>query len=292
MTKGFLLHAYNNQEIDYGTMALSSALLIKKKLKINSTTLITSEDTLEWTEKQHSSSLIKTAFDNVIITKVDRSVSHRNFFDTRYSSKKQPYYNTNRSESYLLSPYEQTILIDADYLVLDTSFDCIWDSVEDIMVNKMINDLNDPQNHHMHNSRLSQMSIPLYWATVVYFKKSERTKTIFELVTFIKENYEFYKDLYKLPPSAYFRNDYALSIALHMISGNFENDSIKSLPMPAMHIATENDDLIDFKNGLAYFISEKEQGMYRLHQVMTNIHVMNKWSLNRMSKRIIDYATS
>lgn len=290
MTKGFLIHAYNNQEIDYSLMALCCALLIKKHLKINSTSLVTNSDTYKWLEKTQDNSLIKAAFDNVIFTDIDTNVGHRTFFDTRYSKKKQPYYNTNRSSSYDLSPYEQTILLDADYLVLDTTFDLMWDSVEDIMVNKKIKDLISSWNYDIHNSRLNQMSVPLYWATVIYFKKGERTKAIFDLVMFIKENYEYYKHLYKLPPSNYFRNDFALSIALHMISGHFENDSIKSLPNSIMQIATENDDLIDFKNGAALFLSEKEQGSFKLHEIMTNVHVMNKWSINRVSKRIIDYA--
>ena len=292
MTKGFLIHAYNNLELDYGTMALCSALLIKKHLKINSTALVTSNDTLSWLMQSHNQSVVEYAFDQIYTTDVDRNVGQRTFFDTRYSSKKQPYYNTNRSDSYNMTPWDQTILLDADYMILDNSFDMVWDSIEDIMVNKIVRDLTDSTTKNIVDSRVNEIGIPLYWATAVYFQKCPRTKAIFELVQFIKENYQFYQYLYRLPPSNYFRNDYAFSIALHLISGGFENDSIKSFPNPIIQIATENDDFIEFKNGSAYFLSEKEQGQHRLHQVMTNVHVMNKWSITRMAQRIISYATS
>lgn len=292
MTKGFLIHAYNNKELDYGTMALCSALLIKKNLHVNATALVTSIDTFDWLSKTYDKNLIDSAFDKIIVTTVDRNVGQRTFFDTRYSSKKQPYFNTNRCDSYNITPWDQTILLDADYLMLDSSFDFVWNSVEDIMVNKIVKDLADDTVSNIVDSRVNEIGIPLYWATAVYFQKSPRTQAIFELVQFIKENYQFYQYLYRLPPSNYFRNDYAFSIALHLISGGFENDSIKSFPNPIIQIATENDDFINFKNGSAYFISEKEQGQHRLHKVMTNIHVMNKWSYTRMAKRIISYATS
>ena len=292
MRKGFLIHAYNNEELDYGTMALCCALLIKKHLTINSTALVTSSDTIRWLLSQYDQKVVESAFDEVIVVDIERNVGQRTFYDTRYTAKKQPYYNTNRVDSYVISPWDETILLDADYLVLDSTFDLVWNSVEDIMVNKVVKDLNSTTISNIVDTRINEIGIPLYWATAIYFKKTPRIKSIFDVVSFVKDNYQYYSYLYKLPPSAYFRNDYAFSIALHMVSGRFENDGIKSLPNPIMNISTENDDFIEFKDGSAFFISEKEQGQFKLHKMMTNVHVMNKWSITRMSKRIIDYATS
>lgn len=292
MSRGYLFHAYNNMEIDYGTMALCSALLIKKNLIVNDTAIVTSKDTLDWIESQHGQELIDKAFDRIILVDKDYRVANRTFRDTRYSSKVQPYYNTNRVDSFELSPFDETVLIDADYLVLDTSLDSIWGSVEDIMVNKSIRDLRHSFNSSGFDSRFNEMSIPLYWATAVYFKKTDRAKTMFGLMRFVKENYGYYKNLYQFSPSGYYRNDYSLSIALHMMNGQLENETVVSLPCPDIFVATEFDDMIDFKNNQAIFISEFEQGQYQLHRVMSNVHVMNKWSILRMAPRIIDYAIS
>ena len=65
----------------------------------------------------------------------------RRYFDTRYTIKSQPYYNLNRSDTFFLSPFDETILLDADYLMLDNSFDYVWNGVEDIRVNKAVKDL-------------------------------------------------------------------------------------------------------------------------------------------------------
>lgn len=291
-TKGFLIHAYNNMEIDYGSMALCAASLIKKNLKENHVTVVTSRDTLRWIEKNHTSEAINFAFDNIIVISKDEDVFNRKFYDTRYASKIQPYYNTARVSSYDLSPYEETILLDADYLVLDNSLDSVWGSVEELLMNKSVRDLTHKTDLRGFDSRFNSMSIPLYWATLLYFKKTNKAKTFFELTKFIKDNYDYYKHLYQFASSGYYRNDYAMSIAVHMINGQFENDSVKSFPCPTITIATEYDDMIDFKNGIAYFISEQEQGKFLLHKVMSNIHVMNKWSITRTSDRILTYASN
>jgi hypothetical protein len=277
-------------ELDYGTMALSTALMIKKNLIINDVALVTDKGTADWLVTQHGKDLVDKAFDEVILIENEVNVANRTFHDTRYSSKAQPYYNTNRVTSYDISPFDETVLIDADYLVLDNSLDCVWGSADDIMVNKSVRDLRHVSDIRGFDSRFNDMSIPLYWATVMYFKKTERVKSIFDLMKMVKANYNYYQELYKFSPSGYYRNDYALSIALHMISGQFENDSVNPLPMDQLMFATEFDDMIGFSDGVAYFVSEAGQGDFYLHKVFTNVHVMNKWSMVRMSSRIIEYA--
>ena len=174
MSRGYVIHAYNNTEIDYGTMALCAALLIKKNCQVNSTSLITSDDTLQYLEKSHGKKLIDRAFDVISEIDIDRRVKDRKYYDTRYSQKIQPYYNLNRSDTISLSPFDETILLDADYLVLDNSFDYVWGGVEDILVNKVVKDLRHKTNLSGFDLRFNDMSIPLYWATSLYFTKSKK----------------------------------------------------------------------------------------------------------------------
>ena len=292
MTQGYCIHAYNNLEINYGTMALCAALLIKKNCKINQVCLITTEDTINELHRQHSKTLIDAAFDHIQIIEIDRNVFERKYYDTRYSVKSQPYYNLNRFDIFTLSPFDETILLDSDYLVLDNTLDYAWGNTEDIMVNKVVRDLRHKIDTRGFDLRFNEMGIPLYWATCLYFKKTNRAKTLFRLISFIKENYGYYQSLYNFRPNAYFRNDYALSIALHMLSGQLELDSVKPLPIPYLLMSTDYDDLVKFKDNTAYFISEAEEGNFGLHKISTNVHVMNKWSIGRNAESIISYATT
>ena len=243
MSRGFLIHAYNNKQIDYGMMALCCALLIKKHLKENTTALVTTQDTIDWLERSPHSDLVNYAFDKIIVADIERSVPERKFHDTQYTTFSLPYYNTNRANSFELSPFDETVLIDADFLVLDNSLDCVWGSSEDLLANKSIIDLNHVENLGGFDKRFNEMSIPLYWATVVYFQKTDRVKSLFELIKFIKENYNFYQQLYQFKSNSYFRNDYALSIAIHMLNGHVEGDAVKHLPIPDLLVATEYDDM-------------------------------------------------
>lgn len=291
MTQGYCIHAYNNFEIDYGSMALCSALLIKKNCKINSVCLITSEDTINELQKKHPQSLIEQAFDFVTVINIDRNVNERKYYDTRYTIKTQPYYNLNRFDTFSLSPFDETILLDSDFLVLDDSLDLVWNNAEDMLINKVVKDLRHKMDVRGFDLRFNEMGIPLYWATCLYFKKTSRAKTLFQLVSFIKENYSYYQSLYNFRPNSYFRNDYALSIALHMLSGQSEPDGVKPLPIPYLLMSTEYDDFIHFKDNTAYFLSEVEEGDFALHKISTNVHVMNKWSIGRNAEKIISYAT-
>lgn len=289
MSRGFLIHAYNNTEIDYGTMALCSSLLIKKNLRYNQVALITNQGTIDWARNQHGK-LFDRAFDHVVIVDHETKTGNRTFFDTRNHNKVLPYRNGNRVDSYELSPFDETILLDADYLVLDTSLDHCWSTADEIMINRHVIDLDHRLSPPGFDARLNKMGIPLYWATLLYFRKGKTSKCLFDTMRFIKENFAYYQNLYQFSPGGFFRNDYALSIAIHMLHGQFENDPIAQFPMNNIMVATEHDDLIGFVNGNAYFLNQTKPDRDTIHKVMTNIHVMNKWSITRMANRIIAHA--
>ena len=61
--------------------------------------------------------------------------------------------------------------------------------------------------------------MPMWWATVMMFRKSNTAQYIFDSMNMVRANWRHYKDLYHITGSHY-RNDYALSIALGIISGH------------------------------------------------------------------------
>lgn len=290
--KGFLIYCYDNGAINYGIIALCNALLIKKHCVTNNVALVTNSSTLENLSKKYNKSLINYAFDNVICNESkDDITGDRRFFDTRYSNIVGKYINGNRHTAYDLSPFDETILIDADYLILDSTTDLVWDINEDFLCNSITKDLDNRYHTIDTGSRLNDMGVPLYWATMVYFKKTTFSKILFDHISYIKENYEFYKCLYNFESSPFFRNDYAFSISLHILNGFYETNNVKSFPVDYIKISNEFDVMHDFINGTALITSEPEQGKFNLHKISNNVHVMNKQNIVRNSEKIIDYAT-
>jgi len=285
--RGFLLLAFNNKnnEIDYIKMACCCALSIKSHLKYNHITLAT--DSTNWLEKILSKDEINKIFDNIIITNPPNQKNIRTHYDSPWTKFKVPFLNNKRSSAYEFSPYEETILLDVDYLVMSDSLDLVWDNSEDFLINKDATNLRN-QKFHDKEIRLSKDGIPMYWATIIYFKKSEISKLIFNLTLFIKENYLFYKHLYKFPGQL-FRNDYIFSIAIHIISG-FINSDIKSFPISTIKTMDQKDDIVEINKDDILFLSHDpkkpwENQLVKLQK--TDVHVLNKRSLLRHYEQIL-----
>mgnify|MGYP006266720065 CR=1 FL=1 len=293
LPRGFMIFAHNNPSIDYGTLALCNALLIKKHLGNNKVALISDPGTVGHLEGQYSDRVMRKAFDRIVIDEVDQDgIGNRRFHDTRYTAFTDAYRNTNRPNAYDLSPFEETVMIDADYLMLDPSMDLVWDHADDFLCNRKTVDLDHKANDFGFDNRFNEMSIPLYWATAVYFRKTERSRLIFELMAFVKENYSYYQYLYRFGQSGYFRNDYALSIAVHMANNLMEYGSINNLPVDRIQFSMEHDELHAFRQGKCFITSEPRQGDFNLHAIDTNVHMMNKRAVLRHKDEIIDYALS
>jgi hypothetical protein len=77
------------------------------------------------------------------------------------------------------------------------------------------------------------------------FKKTNTTQYIFDTMTMVKQNWSHYRSLYGISEHNY-RNDYALSIALGLVSGHTLNvDSIPwALPsvLPSAELSVINHD--------------------------------------------------
>lgn len=290
MSKGALIYAHNNSELDYIKIACANSLMIQHNLKIP-VTLVTDPDTLAWAHTSLGIDLLNICFDKIIESNRNYNFRNpRNFSDTSYISKPLQFYNCNHWEAYELSPYEETLFIDADYLIMSTCLSNCWGSVNDVMINhKIVSPLSEPK---IYSKTVDDMGIKLYWATVIYFRKSELAKHMFSIVRHVQENYTYYKDLYCFS-GGMFRNDYAFSIASHVLNGFSEKEPvIKELPIPGLLMSWDVDDIYSVNgiNDITLF-SEKsnDKGNYILTRIKdTDVHIMNKWSINRWSSKIID----
>ena len=132
------------------------------------------------------------------------------------------WHNRTRPNAYEDSIYDETILVDADFIFQDNNLDKLWGSSQAIMMPQhfisLLTKKNAKRTNLLEIEMLSNFTIPLYWATLVYFCKGQFAKQFFSTVNYIHDNYDYYKELYQLEDSSY-RNDHAFTIALQMMNG-------------------------------------------------------------------------
>ena len=183
-SKGVVIFATNTADTDYVGIAEQNARLVKHYMGLP-TTIVSAED---------------TGSNQRFSTDTGRFVEWKNF---------------GRHEAYEASPYDETIVLDADYLVFDDSlcklFNCNFDY---LLFNK-----NRYVNIEQQPSIMGPHSLPYVWATAFLFRKTEPARLFFELVGKIKRNYDYYRLLYNIREGN-FRNDYAFAIAHYVLSGN------------------------------------------------------------------------
>jgi hypothetical protein len=292
MTKGVVIFGINNERVEYVRLAMMAAAFVKKNMPGIPICLITDKYSVEqfcYDENKYTDELTKW-FDSIVQIEPDNESNTRAYRDTRYYSFNENFKNRSRSSVYELSPFDETLLIDCDYLVCNDVLNAVWETDEDIMINKkaiglLHNELNEEE------IRLNPYGIKMYWATVLYFRKSEKAKLLFDLVEHIKENWDFYRLTYEFPGTL-FRNDYAFSIAIHVLNGFVEEDFVSDLPEPHILTALDYDQfygITDHKT-LHFFANDMVQNwkFYPSKTVGLNVHCMNKLSLINNMKEIME----
>ena len=190
MTTGALIFARNNEHIDYVSMAKWSAKNIKRHLGIE--TYIVADD-----------------------SRTDSGSRH--FEDVGTST----WHNTNRMHAYRLSPWDRTLVLDADYVVATNQLRSILDCNADFLAHRWAYDVtgcNDFQGLNYFGG----VNMPMWWATVMVFNKCKQAELIFDTMAMIRDNWSHYKNIYKNTARTY-RNDHALSIALLITNGHTLN---------------------------------------------------------------------
>jgi hypothetical protein len=288
--KGFLLHAFTSKELDYVKLAVCCALSIKSNLKNNNITLLADLGVEKKLNSLTPKSAVSKAFDNIILIDDQFQVSRRLHFDTPWHNFHATFNNQSRFLSYKHSPYDETILLDVDYIVMNDMFDGIWGNKDDLLMNRNVIDLKSNPLPNIDDQRVSKHGIPLYWATVVYFRKSPFAETFFGLVDYIRENYNFYQFLYGFKAGMY-RNDISFSIAAHILSGYIKN-GIKPLHEDKIMVSYQKDTIAEMLDSREFiFLSHNVEEPWKNTLVNIknmNVHIMNKLELLRISDKFIE----
>lgn len=188
MTTGVLIFAYNNEQIDYVSMAHWSARNIERHLGIP-TTIIT----------EHKPNGTNSRW----FADLDATVT---------------WHNENRSDAYELSPYDRTLVLDADYVVASSQLQCLLESDQEFLAPRWAYDVTGLQSFD-DNNFFGRNQMPMHWATVMMFQRSPQVKLIFDTIKMIRDNWQHYRNLYGITRGT-FRNDYALSIAMSIVDGH------------------------------------------------------------------------
>jgi hypothetical protein len=215
MTRGVLLFAFNTDTVNYYEMAVMTAKRANQFLNLP-VTLVTDKSSLP-----KNSDYI---FDCIqIVTAQKDNVNHNG-----------TWYNKGRYRAYELSPYDETILLDTDYLINGDMLLSLFEMYDDFMCHKSTSYV---LNINSEQEIISARSFNALWATVVLFKKTQKVKQIFECLEMIQNNYNHYGTLYNFATSSY-RNDYGLTIALRIVNGHLE-DTKNYIPWSLLHVAKD-----------------------------------------------------
>jgi hypothetical protein len=277
MSRGIIIFAQNNEYINYAEQACACAGYARRNLSLfDEVCLITNSETLQSEEK-----LINEYFDNVIVSDNFQPENIRLFKDTTDKLDYAPFKNMSRSEVYKLSPYDETLVIDSDYFIMNDILDQVWNSDNDVMINSKYRDISG--RHKENIEYIDNFSIPMYWATVFYFKKSDFAENLFTLISHIKHNYKYYYYLYNCSGNLY-RNDFAFSMALHILNGSVAFD-VPSLPIEYLNNSFDLDDIfrINAHNDVIMYCADAEQVSSHILSRFKDmdLHIMNKKAIER-----------
>ena len=285
MSKGIIIFAQNNEYVDYAQQACACAGYARKNMSLfDEICLVTNTETLE-----ASKDLINEYFDNIIVTDAFQPENIRLFKDTIDKTEYASFKNMSRSDVYELSPYDETLVIDSDYFIMNDVLDQVWGSTNDVMINCKYRDVSE--RHKEHIEYLDNFSIPMYWATVFYFRKSDLAENLFTLISHIKHNYKYYYYLYNCSGNLY-RNDFAFSMALHILNGSVAFD-VPSLPIKYLNNSFDLDDIyrINSHNDIIMYCADAEKVTNHLLSRFTNtdLHIMNKKAIGRFIDDLLSY---
>ena len=208
-----------------------------------------------------------------------------NFRTFRYPEntlEKTEWNNIGRFSALDLSPYDETILLDSDYIVQSNTLTNYFGCDHDFICHNKSWDVTG-NDVFRHDQYMTQNKFEMRWATVIYFKKSEQNKIFFDLTQHIQENWDHYNSIFQVNKGI-FRNDHVFSIAIHIMNGYQKGDFAHKLPGIKYYTA-DRDILWDLEDDNFFFLLEKQNhlGEYTPLRIKgSSVHVMNKFSLNRI----------
>ena len=281
MTKGLLFHAENNEKINYVELAIAASFMAKSRMNVPAALVVDKESMMSV-----DNNLLNVAFEEIIVIP-PTTLKQERLYASSDIKERLSFNNENRINIYDYTPFDQTLIMDVDYLVYDDSLNSVWGNEHLMISSEAITVLNNKLG--LSDRRLFDKGIPMRWATVFYFQKGPMAKRFFELVKEIRKNYFYYTQIYQTRYK-YYRNDYTFSIAAHMLNEFNDNGyAVKELPIKIL-TSMPQDIVYKVTKDYIQLISKDYLTPHHLPvRVTSNVHVLNKFDLMKYAKEIIDF---
>jgi len=262
MSTGAIIFAFNG-DIEYTRIAQECAKRIKQHLNIPVTLITNSVRTY-------------SGFDNQILVEGPNYASVRSWADCDTSVT---WRNGGRCDALELSPYETTLLVDADYWIEDDTLQCLLEADGDLYAHNTRQYINETAPK---TETFGLLKTKMWWATVVVFRKTSFTADVFDVWRMVEQNYKHYSQLFQFQRKP-FRNDYALSLALLLCNGNLYPTEC-AIPWPLINVP-DNCSIDYTQNVWTVGYDVYESGELKPKQVKLkdqNLHVMGKRNLEKL----------
>lgn len=234
-SKGIVAFAYNTETIDYESIAQLTIPHASKILGIPYTII---------TEKQLPCSTNNTRYD----------IDSKTFITWK---------NVGRHLAYNMSPYDETIVLDIDYVVTNQNILNIFETDWDYLLQRNSHALTQ-----IWPNKMGPTGLPYVWATVFAFRKTEKSRLFFNLIDRIYQNYAYYRLLFNIQERN-FRNDYAFAITDIILNGY----SVPKQSIPGSILAV--DQVIESMSLTEHFICIKDKAKSYIAP-KTDLHIMSK----------------
>jgi hypothetical protein len=218
VSKGFLIYAENKEGADYLQQAYALALSIKySQAEIKSVSLITNDKVPDE---------YCTVFDNII------PILWYNDAGTEFSAE-------HRWKTYHASPYDETIVLDADMLLLE-DISTWWDYCGNFdlkFCSKITNYKLEPILTDLINRKtFIENNLPSPYYALHYFKKTDFAHDFFKVLEFVINNWKYCRDTFAPnTPQQWISMDLATAIAIK-ISGVEDAVIDSTNPMKFVHM--------------------------------------------------------
>jgi hypothetical protein len=219
MTKGFLIFAENSKSVNYVEQAYALALSIKQSQKtVTSVSLMTNDKV----SKKYS-----RVFDQII--EIPWS---RNAVASKYKAE-------HRWKLYYVSPYDETIILDADMIMLDDINDW-WQYCSNYEIkfcNYVRNYKREIIKHDtLHRRAFIDNKLTNPYFALHYFKKGPVAENFYKTLEFISNNWEWcYTQFAPVSYQNWLSMDLATAIAIE-ITGEYNSVIDETSPLEFVHM--------------------------------------------------------
>lgn len=235
-SRGIVAFAVNTDTTDYVSIAEKSLRLASHVLELPHTLITEDQLKVNWTNYRHDCDS-------------NEFVQWKNF---------------GRNLCYELSPYNETLVIDVDYLIQDRELLKLFELDWDYILMRHAQSLNGETTPEL----MGAHSLPFVWATVFAFRKTPRAEKFFSLVKRIQGNYHYYRELFNVESRIY-RNDYAFAMADVILNG-FTN-KLPGIPGRLLNVTHPIKSIERHNNQLVIRDADKSYVLPK-----TNLHILSK----------------